>query len=83
MHLTGRLLVCVPTTLPAVFPDDRHGVCAICGQAVRFRPHAPAESTLLCVRCYLVHVDPDTPCELTSESIDELNAWLAAPESDR
>lgn len=74
--LPGRLVVCAPTTLPAFFVDDLQGACAICGAAVRFRPHTPAPRSLVCLLCFLIHAEPGALCELTAETALELAAVL-------
>jgi hypothetical protein len=66
-RVTGRIVVCAPTTLPAFFADDRHGTCAICGQAVRFRPSTPAPRTLVCLLCFVVKAEPDEVCEILGD----------------
>lgn len=71
---TARIVICAPTTLPAFFPDDLEGTCALCQQGVRFRPHVPARRVLICLQCYLVHAEPGAACEVLEEASAE---WAA------
>lgn len=73
-RLTGRIVVCAPTTLPAVFGDDLHGSCIFCGTRVRFRPYTPSPRALVCLGCFLVRAEPDETCAILGEAIDELAA---------
>lgn len=66
--VTGRLVVCAPTTLPAFHTDDLHGACVICGQTVRFRPQTPAPRTLVCLLCFVVRAEPGEICEVLGEA---------------
>jgi hypothetical protein len=34
-----------------VFPDDVHGTCADCGEAIAWRPHNPDYFIKVCMRC--------------------------------
>ena len=70
--LTGRIVVCAPASLPGFFADDCFGACAICGARVRFRPHVPARRSLVCLLCFFVYAEPNTRCEITIETLDEL-----------
>lgn len=74
--VTGRIVVCAPVTLPAVFSDDLLGKCHICGQSVRFRPYTPVPRVLVCLGCFLVRAEPDQRCEVLGEALDELAAVL-------
>lgn len=51
----SAVLVC---STVGFYPDDVRGVCADCGGAVVWRPHAPADAKRLCITCFLgqVHV---------------------------
>jgi hypothetical protein len=77
--LPGRIVVCAPAELPAVFADDIFGNCALCGARVRFRPHVPAVRSLVCLLCFFVHAEPGEVCELTPEATDELAALSGWP----
>lgn len=72
--LSGRIVVCSPAVFPALFEDDIFGTCAICGVDVRFRPHAPAPRSLVCLMCFFKHAEPGESCELTAQSRHELSA---------
>lgn len=73
-RLTGRIIVCSPALLPAFFTDDLFGVCAFCGQRVRFRPYTPAPRALVCLGCFLVRADPGETCEILGGALEELAA---------
>lgn len=68
----ARIVICAPATMPAFFPDDVTGTCALCSQAVRFRPHVPARRVLICLECFIVHAEPGAGVELLGEAGDEL-----------
>jgi len=70
----ARIVICAPALLPAFFHDDLEGECALCRQAVRFRPHVPARRVLICLQCFLVHAEPGAVCELSEASAAELTA---------
>jgi len=71
---TARIVVCAPSSLPSVFDDDVHGVCALCQTRVRFRPHVPIRRVLVCLVCFFKHAKPDTRCEVLGEAVEELHA---------
>lgn len=71
---SGRIVVCSPATFPAFFVDDVFGACALCGQRVRFRPHAPAPRSLVCLPCFLLRPELGEVCTVTPETLDELVA---------
>jgi hypothetical protein len=66
-RVTGRIVVCFPTTLPARSVDEAQGTCAICAQPVRFRPSTPATRTLVCLQCFLLKAEPGERCELLGQ----------------
>ena len=71
--LPAPIVVCCLADSPAEFSDDMFGACAICDAAVRFGPHWPARSSLVCLLCFLVQADPDTVVlDVTAESLEEL-----------
>jgi len=70
----ARIVICTPANLRAFFPDDLVGACALCHEAVRFRPHVPARRVLICLKCFLVHAEPGAQCELLEEAGGELEA---------
>jgi hypothetical protein len=70
----ARIVICAPAKLPTFFPDDVVGMCSLCGQHVRFRPHVPAPRVLICLKCFIVHAEPGAQCELLGEAGDELEA---------
>ena len=72
--VSARIVICAPATMPAFFPDDVTGNCALCHQAVRFRPYVPARRVLICLKCYIVHAEPGAEVELQNEAADELDA---------
>ena len=71
---TARIVVCAPAKLPSFFRDDLDGTCALCRQAVRFRPHVPTVRILVCLECFLIHAEPGANCELMDEAREELAA---------
>jgi len=77
-NLPGRIVVCPPAEFPSLFVDDLYGTCAMCGVRVRFRPHAPAPRSLVCLVCFFVHADDGQVCEMTGDSFDELSALAAS-----
>jgi hypothetical protein len=68
----ARIVICSPATMPAFFPDDVLGNCALCHRAVRFRPHVPARRVLICLECFIVHAEPGAEVEITDETAAEL-----------
>lgn len=70
----ARIVICAPAKLPAFFPDDLKGTCALCQQRVRFRPHIPRVCVLVCLECYIVHAEPGAKCELLPAAAAELQA---------
>jgi len=72
--LTGRIVVCAPASLPGFFNDDCFGACALCGVLVRHRPYVPQHRSLICLLCFLKHAEPGDSCEITAESLEELDA---------
>lgn len=77
--VSGAIVICVPSSTPAVFLDDLAGVCVFCGQGVRFRPHAPAPRTLICISCFALRVEPGDTVEPTAKTLDELDAVFSDP----
>lgn len=69
-------LICMPWSAPATFRDDLKGTCTECGQAIRYRPHAPKVDRYICLECYQGLASPDDQHEITQETIAELEAWL-------
>jgi hypothetical protein len=74
------IVVCAPADVPAQYTDDLTGVCAVCGEAVRHRPHVPLGPSLVCLLCFIVSSDLDDVIIITNESLDEL--VLLAPEPE-
>jgi hypothetical protein len=70
----ARLVICAPAKLPAFFPGDLEGTCALCQQPVRFRPHGPTRRVLVCLECLCVHAEPGCGWELLPEAAAELAA---------
>lgn len=69
-------LICMPWSAPATFSDDLKGACTECGQAIRYRPHAPKVDRYICLECYQGLASPDDKHEITAETIAELQDWL-------
>lgn len=44
-------VICVRATVSSTFTDDEYGPCSICGEEVRFRPHAPKRPPRVCLEC--------------------------------
>ena len=81
--LPAPIVVCAPLDHPAVladvFPDDLISACALCDQAVRVRPHAPAGSRV-CLCCFIVNAPPGHfELIVTAQTLEDL-AMLAVPE---
>jgi len=70
----ARIVVCAAATLPVFFREDLEGTCALCRQAVRFRPHVPQVRVLVCLECFIIHAEPGANCELMDDAIEELAA---------
>lgn len=45
------VMACVRLTSPLIMPDNEIGLCAQCGEAIQFRPHAPAGPRKMCWEC--------------------------------
>jgi len=69
-------LICMPWSAPATFSDDLRGECSECGQAIRYRPHAPKVDRYICLECYQGLASADDHHEITAETVAELEAWL-------
>lgn len=69
----GAVLVCAPASLPSLFDDDLFGACSLCGERVRFRPHAPPIARI-CLLCFFARVEPGQCVEVTGQTIAELTA---------
>jgi hypothetical protein len=77
---SARIVICSPAKLPAFFRDDLKGRCALCQQAVRFRPHVPPVRVLVCLECFIVHAEPGAKCEVLPKAAAELEAiGIAVP----
>ena len=70
----ARIVICAPASLPMIFRDDLEGHCALCHEAVRFRPHVPQRRVLICLACFIIHARPGTTCEVLGEAVEELQA---------
>jgi len=73
-ELPGQVVVCATAELPSFFTDSLTGACALCGAAVRCRPHAPTPRSLVCLLCFMVHAEPGDECYVTTDTIAELAA---------
>ena len=70
--MRAQVVICAPLKFPSYFTDDQTGTCALCEQAVRFRPHIPTRRVLVCLQCYIVHADPGAPVIMLGEAVEEL-----------
>jgi hypothetical protein len=74
--LPAPIVVCLTADHEPWFLDDLIGRCAICGESVRYRPHAPEGASLVCLLCFIVRADPDSvSVAVTSETLEELGPW--------
>lgn len=73
-RVPARIVICVPALAPTFFADEVEGTCALCSQAVRVRANAPARRVLVCLKCFLVHAEPGTTCEVLGEAVSELES---------
>jgi hypothetical protein len=53
----AAVLVCSRLTTPLIFADNERGVCAECGRAIQFRPHAPRHMQRVCMACALPRME--------------------------
>jgi hypothetical protein len=44
-------MVCVRLTSPLILPDNEIDICAMCGEAIQHRPHAPSRPKKVCLEC--------------------------------
>ena len=55
------MVVCLPDSGPRYFDDDVRATCAMCGIAIRHRPHVPKQPPKVCVNCALFMTKADKP----------------------
>lgn len=46
------------------YDDDIKGSCALCGDAIVYRPHAPKKPKRICLACFLIETKGVLPDEI-------------------
>jgi len=74
-RMNGPAVVVTLASDPAYFDDDRFGVCHFCAGAVRYRPHVPIGSTLVCRCCFLARVEPGDRIAVSAQAVREFQLF--------
>lgn len=74
------LVICAPTKWgnPGGFDDNLYGACAICGEPIQYRPHAPAATEKVCAPCALATTTAGDVFVMTPEVREDLRRHAIA-----
>lgn len=70
------ILCCAKVDGPLLFADNLTGPCDVCGVTVQFRPHAPQNCILRCMKCMWELIMSDDEITTTSQMIEDAKAYF-------